>query len=655
MVLSQQSRRAFGVAVSLFCLCSGLAKAQFFEEPAVWKGTDSLGREVVLYVSTEGRFFSPYPLLTSAGGDGHGVWAGDPADSTIRFRSLSSEDAAFSVDLISRRYALAKGPEGAVILTAGATGHQLSLKPSAASPAFLPEELIEYSVQVPENAFYDTAKPAAHGLNLETWLPHGVVFTDSLGSEIALEGADRERFRVQRDEAAGHTLVYLAEPLPAKADRSGYELDIIRRDGLAKRPIVAASVERFSIQLFPGDSVVNGLPPIFALPPIFLGPEPDAPVKIRLFGANNFTLSVQASADLANWSTVEEIDGQGEFVDWIDSRENRPAALYYRVRLTPRELASPGVFDYSGGKPIEPGSQLAQNLAKTVLARLNIDGRNVTGATVDSVVRLLPPIFGPQYLVELRGKNEQQQPVSVYAELGEAGVQKMPFVTKINVDDRWEMIRRTKSVELDDDLSLAPGAVNADRSAASAGIALADLNERTGKNWSLVEVVSSRETGSASDHLVLSLVTPEGEAATVFAEVGTNPETNQTELLTAFTQSELGITVVPLEFREAPEAGDADFASATPGRVELSPVETGSPLAKRLAQFVLGQEPAAEQGLKLERIVAVTGAKSRNVTTHFIELRATTENGAKALVQANVSESNEGQFGLLSLQLTVGD
>ena len=80
-----------------------------------------------------------------------------------------------------------------------------------------------------------------------------------------------------------------------------------------------------------------------------------------------------------------------------------------------------------------------------------------------------------------------------------------------------------------------------------------------------------------------------------------------------------------------------------------------SPLAKRLAQFVLGQEPAAEQGLKLERIVAVTGAKSRNVTTHFIELRAKTENGATALVQANVSESNEGQFGLLSLQLTVGD
>ena len=60
MVLSQQSRRAFGVAVSLFCLCSGLAKAQFFEEPAVWKGTDSLGREVVLYISPEGRFFSPY-------------------------------------------------------------------------------------------------------------------------------------------------------------------------------------------------------------------------------------------------------------------------------------------------------------------------------------------------------------------------------------------------------------------------------------------------------------------------------------------------------------------------------------------------------------------------------------------------------------------
>ena len=78
-------------------------------------------------------------------------------------------------------------------------------------------------------------------------------------------------------------------------------------------------------------------------------------------------------------------------------------------------------------------------------------------------------------------------------------------------------------------------------------------------------------------------------------------------------------------------------------------------MAKRLAEFVLGQEPAAEHGLKLERIVAVTGAKSRNATTYFIELRATTENGTTAFVQANVSESNEGQFGLLSIEFTVGD
>ncbi|RTZ64868.1 MAG: hypothetical protein DSZ35_09635, partial [Verrucomicrobia bacterium] len=122
-----------------------MAKAQFFQEPAVWKGTDTIGREVVLYVSPEGRFFSRYPLLTSAGGDGHGVWSIDPADSTIRFRSLSSADTAFPLDLISRRYTLGKGQEGAIVLTAGDTGHQLTLKPTDDSPAFLPEELIEYS------------------------------------------------------------------------------------------------------------------------------------------------------------------------------------------------------------------------------------------------------------------------------------------------------------------------------------------------------------------------------------------------------------------------------------------------------------------------------------------------------------------------------
>ena len=167
MVLSRQSRRAFGVAVCLCCLGSSLAKAQFFKEPAVWKGTDSIGREVVLYVSPQDRFYSQYPLLTSAGGDGHGVWSIDSIDSTIRFRSLSSAGASFPLNLISRRYTLAKGQEGAVVLTAGDTGHQLTLRPLADSPAFLPEELIEYSVQVPENVFYDPADPAGSGLNLD--------------------------------------------------------------------------------------------------------------------------------------------------------------------------------------------------------------------------------------------------------------------------------------------------------------------------------------------------------------------------------------------------------------------------------------------------------------------------------------------------------
>ena len=82
------------------------------------------------------------------------------------------------------------------------------------------------------------------------------------------------------------------------------------------------------IHVNPGDSVVGGLPPIFALPPIFLGPEPDAPLKIQFFGANNYTLSVEDSADLANWKTVGRLDGEGETVAWIDSRNNRPSALY---------------------------------------------------------------------------------------------------------------------------------------------------------------------------------------------------------------------------------------------------------------------------------------------------------------------------------------
>jgi hypothetical protein len=593
-------------------------------------------------------------LLTSATGDGHGVWSIDSADNTIRFRSLSGEVTTFPVDLISRRYTLAKGQEGAIVLTAGDTGHRLTLKPTDDTPDFLPEEIIEYSIQVPKNVFYDPANPVGHGLNLDSWTPPGVVFSDSTGAEISLKGADRELFRVQRNEAAGHTLVYLAEPLAAKADQSGYELDIIRREGLAKRPIIAASNERFLIHVNPGDSVVGGLPPIFALPPIFLGPEPDAPLKIQFFGANNYTLSVEDSADLANWKTVGSLDGEGETVEWIDSRNNRPSALYYRIRLTPKELASPGVFDFSGGKPLDPGSKLAQDLAKTVLARLNIDGRNVTEATVESVVRLLPPIFGPQYLVELRGNNEQQQPVSVYAELAEAGVQKTHFVTKLNVDDRWEMLRRMESIELDDGLALAPNSPNADRSATSAEFALADLNERTGNNWSLVEVISSLGTGEATDHLVLSLATPEGETATVFVEVGMNPETNQSEVLTAFTQSELGITVVPLETGDAPEVGDEDFSPLVLWSVELNPVKTDSPLAKRLAGFVLGQEPAAKDGLKLQRIVAVTEAKAADSASYFVELLASTEAGATVLIQAHVNELEDGQLGLISFQMVEG-
>ena len=654
MFLIRQSRRALGIAIALICLFPSLAKGQFFEESAVWEGTDSIGREVVLYVSPEGRFYSRYPLLTSATGDGHGVWSIDSADNTIRFRSLSGEVTTFPVDLISRRYTLAKGQEGAIVLTAGDTVHRLTLKPTDDTPDFLPEEIIEYSIQVPKNVFYDPSDPIGHGLNLDSWTPHGVVFSDSTGAEISLAGADRELFRVQRNEAAGHTLVYLAQPLQAKADQSGYELSIVRQPGLAKRPIVAASTERFLIHVNPGDSVLGGLPPIFALPPIFLGPEPDAPLKIRFFGANNYTLSVEDSADLANWNTVGSLDGKGETVEWIDSRNDRPRALFYRIHLTPRELVSPGVFDFSGGEPLEPSGELAQGLAKTVLAKLNDKGRAVTGVTVQSIVQFLPPIFATKYLVELRGKNAQEQPVSVYAEVIEAGVQKAHFVKKINVDDRWEMPLRVESFQLDDDLSLVPIASDTDRSAASAEFALADLNERTGKNWSLVEVISSLETGGATDHLVLSLKTPEGDEATVFVEVGVDLETNQSEVLTAFMQSELGITVVPITPSGLVDTGDGGKVSLILGSVELNPVKTDSPLAKRLAGFVLGQEPAAKDGLKLKRIIAVTQAKTADSLSYFVELLASTEAGATVLIQARVNELEDGQLGLISFQMMEG-
>ena len=644
-----------GVAIALSCLFPCEGKGQFFDESAVWEGTDSIGREVVLYVSPEGRFYSRYPLLTYPTGNGHGVWSIDSTDGMIRFRSLSGEVRTLQVDLISRRYTLAKGQEGAIVLTAGDTEHRLTLKQTDDTPDFLPEEIIEYSIEVPKNIFYDPSDPVGHGLNLNSWTPHGVVFSDSTGAEISLEGVDRELFRVQRNKAAGHTLVYLAQPLQAKADQSGYEVSIVSQTSLTKRPIVAASTERFLIRVNPVDSVVGGLPPIFALPPIFLGPEPDAPLKIRFFGANNYTFLVEDSVDLANWKTVEGLDGEGEMVEWIDSRNNRPSALYYRIRLTSKELALAGVFDFSGGKPLDSGSKLAQDLAKTVLARLNIDGRYVTGTTVESVVRLLPPIFGPQYLVELRGNNEQQQPVSVYAELAEAGVQKTHFVTKLNVDDRWEMLRREESIELDDGLALAPNSSNADRSTTSAEFALADLNERTGKNWSLVEVISSNQTGAAMDHLVLSLETSEGETATVFVEVGMDFEINQSEVLTAFTQSELGVTVIPIESGTPPESGDAAAPYVITEQVELSLVKPDSLLAKRLAGFVLGQERATKVGLKLNRIVAVTQAKATDSTSYFVELLATTKTGETMLAQAHVNELNDEKLGLLSLGITAGD
>ena len=157
MFLIRQSRRALGIAIALVCLFPSLAKGQFFEESAVWEGTDSIGREVVLYVSPEGRFYSRYPLLTYATGDGHGVWTIDSTDDTIRFCSLSGESTTFPVNLVSRKYTLVKGQEGAVVLTAGDTGHRLTLKPTDDTPDFLPEEIIEYSIPIPKDVFYDPA------------------------------------------------------------------------------------------------------------------------------------------------------------------------------------------------------------------------------------------------------------------------------------------------------------------------------------------------------------------------------------------------------------------------------------------------------------------------------------------------------------------
>ena len=78
-------------------------------------------------------------------------------------------------------------------------------------------------------------------------------------------------------------------------------------------------------------------------------------------------------------------------------------------------------------------------------------------------------------------------------------------------------------------------------------------------------------------------------------------------------------------------------------------------MAKRLAGFVLGQEPAAKAGLKLNRIVAVTQAEATGSTSYFVELLATTKTGETVLAQAHMNELNEGKLGLLSLGITAGD
>ena len=86
----------------------------------------------------------------------------------------------------------------------------------------------------------------------------------------------------------------------------------------------------------------------------------------------------------------------------------------------------------------------------------------------------------------------------------------------------------------------------------------------------------------------------------------------------------------------------------------MNPVKTDSPLAKRLAGFVLGQEPAAKDGLKLKRIIAVTQAKTADSLSYFVELLASTEAGATVLIQARVNELEDGQLGLISFQMMEG-
>jgi len=213
----------------------------------------------------------------------------------------------------------------------------------------------------------------------------------------------------------------------------------------------------------------------------------------------------------------------------------------------------------------------------------------------------------------------------------------------------------TEWFETDAGLLVEQGIPDANRFVNSAQFALAELNARTEKNWSLVDVISSVEAGVETEQLFLRIATSEGETAMLYVEVGMNPKTYKSEVLTAFTQSELGVTVVPLQPVEQPEAGDANIAAFTSESAELNLVKTDSPLAKRLAGFLLDQELAAKAGLKLKRIVAVTQAKTADSLSYFVELLASTEVGATVQIQAHVNELDDGQLGLMSFQMVKGE
>jgi hypothetical protein len=116
----------------------------------------------------------------------------------------------------------------------------------------------------------------------------------------------------------------------------------------------------------------------------------------------------------------------------------------------------------------------------------------------------------------------------------------------------------------------------------------------------------------------------------------------------------LGITVVPIAPSGLVDTGDGGLVSLIPGSVELNPVKPDSPLAKRLAGFLLDQEPATKAGLKLKRIVAVTQVKTADSSSYFVELLVTTEAGATVLIQAHVNELEDSQLGLISFQMVKG-